>query len=50
MFEKILTIVVGAAILFILYFLKEEFNIRPTLITIGTVIVVMGIFRVLTKD
>ncbi len=50
MSEKIITIVVGAVILFILYFLKEKFNIQPSLITIGTIVVVMGIFRILIKD
>jgi len=50
MLEKIITIIVGAAIIFTLYFLKEKFNISPSLITIGTIVVVMGIFRILTKD
>ena len=49
MIEKLITIIVGVAILIIFFFFREEFNIRPTLILIGSIVIIGAIIRVLSK-
>ena len=49
MIEKLITIIVGVAILIIFFFFREEFNIQPTLILIGSIIIIIAIIRVLIK-